>query len=430
MQRVLAGTMEHARPELGCLDVGAVSGPPFAHAAHPGDLALVQFSSGTTLDPKPVALTHAAVLANVRAISAIVRQAGADIVEHGVSWLPLYHDMGLIGCVLLALDEPASLTLIPPELFIARPAVWLRALSRTRAPVSAAPNFAYALCTERIRDEEMAGVDLSHWRFALNGAEPVSAATLRKFVARFGRWGLRPEALTPVYGLAEAALAVTFSDWRRPFRTARFDRDALAGGRVVPADDGVELVSVGRPVHGMEVRVPTGTVGPILTRGPSIMAGYLHQPERTATALVDGWLDTGDLGFLHEGELYICGRAKDVIILRGRKYAPHDIEQVLDTVPGVRPGSAAALSHRSEDAESERLVVFVEARTPVPDLADRCRQAILAATGLDAALIVLLLPGRLPRTSSGKVRRAETLRRWLGGTLVDSPDGVGMRPEY
>ena len=420
IQRVLAGTMEHARPELGCLDVGAVSGPPFVRAAHPGDLALVQFSSGTTLDPKPVALTHAAVLANVRAIGAIVRQAGADIVEHGVSWLPLYHDMGLIGCVLLALDYPASLTLIPPELFVARPAVWLRALSRTRAPVSAAPNFAYALCTERIRDEEMAGVDLSHWRFALNGAEPVSAATLRKFVARFGRWGLRPEALTPVYGLAEAALAVTFSDWSRPFRTARFDREALADGRVVPADDGVELVSVGRPLPGMEIRVPTGAVGPILARGPSIMAGYLHQPERTAAALANGWLDTGDLGFLHEGELYICGRAKEVIILRGRKYGPHEIEQALEAVPGVRPDSAAALSHRPEDAEAERLLVFVEARTPGPELADSCRQAILAATGLDAAHIVLLLPGQLPRTSSGKVRRAETLRRWLGGTLVDS----------
>jgi acyl-CoA synthetase (AMP-forming)/AMP-acid ligase II len=242
-------------------------------------------------------------------------------------------------------------------------------------------------------------------------------------VARFGRWGLRPEALTPVYGLAEAALAVTFSDWRRPFRTARFDREALADGRVVPADDGVELVSVGRPLPGMEVRVPTGAVGPILARGPSIMAGYLHQPERTAAALVDGWLDTGDLGFLHEGELYVCGRTKDVVILRGRKYAPHEIEQALDALPGVRPGSAAALSHRPEDAEAERLLVFVEARTPGPDLTGRCRQAILAATGLDAGLIVLLLPGRLPRTSSGKIRRAETLRRWLGGTLVDSSDG-------
>jgi len=419
-RRVLAGTMERAGPGIECTDVATVTGPAYVHAARSTDLALVQFSSGTTLDPKPVALTHAAVLANVRAIGAVLREAGAGIVEHGVSWLPLYHDMGLIGCVLLALDYPASLTLIPPELFVARPALWLRALSRTRAPASAAPNFAYALCTERIRDDEMAGVDLSHWRFALNGAEPVSAETLRRFVERFGRWGLRPEALTPVYGLAEAALAVTFSDWRRPFRTARFDRAALAGGRVVPADDGVELVSVGRPLPGMEIRVPTGTVGPVLARGPSIMAGYLHQPERTAGALVDGWLDTGDLGFLHEGELYICGRAKDIIILRGRKYAPHDIEQALDLVPGVRPASAAAVGDRPEGAEAERLLVFVEARTPVPELAATCRQAILAATGLDAARVVLLLPGQLPRTSSGKVRRAETLRRWAAGTLVDA----------
>ena len=416
----LAETQERAKPEQGVVDVTLVTGPPCVRAGSPDDLALVQFSSGTTTDPKPAALTHRNVLANVRAIHDVVREAGADVVDHGVSWLPLYHDMGLIGCVFLALYHPGSLTLIPPDLFVARPALWLRALSRTRAPVSAAPNFAYALCTERIRDEDMAGVDLSGWHLALNGSEPVSAATLRRFVTRFSRWGLRAEALTPVYGLAEATLAVTFSDWRRPFRTARFDRAALADGRPVPAADGVELVSVGRPLAGMNVSAPIDRVGPIRARGPSVMRGYLGQPERTAATLVDGWLETGDLGFLHDGELYVCGRAKDVVILRGRNHAPSDIEQVVNDVPGVWTGGIAAVGYRPSDGDEERLLVFVEARHPKPDLARRCREAVLGALGLDPGLVVVLAPGTLPRTSSGKIRRGEALARWSVGALVDA----------
>jgi len=415
--RVLEDAVAQARPPLGCVGVGDVAGPPYVHAAQPHDLAVVQFSSGTTMAPKPVALTHANILANVSAMRRVFLEAGPDFVDHGVTWLPLYHDMGLIGCVFLALYHPASLTLLPSELFIARPAAWLRALSRTGALVSAAPNFAYALCTERVADEEMEGVDLSRWRFALNGAEPVSAATLRRFVARFARWGLRPEALTPVYGLAEASLAVTFSDWRRPFLATRFDRDALAEGLVVPAADGAELVSVGRPLAGVEVCAPTDAVGPIRVKGASVMAGYLHQPGPTAAALVDGWLDTGDLGFLHAGELYVCGRSKDIVILRGRNYTPHEIEHALDGVPGVERGGAAALSYRPEHAEEEQLVVFVEARNPDPNLATHCHEAVLTATGLAPGRVVLVIPGALPRTSSGKIRRAETLQRWLRGAL-------------
>jgi fatty-acyl-CoA synthase len=421
--RILGEAVSRARPELGCVQIGDVGGPRLVYVPRPDQLALVQFSSGTTVDPKPVALTHAQVLANVRGIVTILLEAGADTVEHGVSWLPLYHDMGLIGCIFPALLHPGSLTLIPPELFVARPAVWFRALSRSRAMVSAAPNFAYALCVDRIRDAEMTGVDLSGWRFALTGAEPVSSATLRRFVDRFARWGLRPEALTPVYGLAEAALAVSFSEWRSPFRAVRLDRSALADARVVFAADGIDLVSVGRALPGIEIDAPASEVGPIRVRGPSVMAGYLYQPERTAATIVDGWLDTGDLGFLHDGELYVCGRAKDVVIIRGRNYAPHEVEQSVYEVSGVRPGCAAAVSHRPEDQEEEKLLLFVETRFEHPTLAARCREAVVCATGLDPGLVVLLAPGILPRTSSGKIRRAETLRRWLAGTLT-APDTV------
>ena len=417
-RRALDDTVRRAQPELGCIDIGEITGSAVVHAARPGDIAMVQFSSGTVVDPKPIALTHANLFANVSAMRTRFIEAGADVSAHGVSWLPLYHDMGLIGSVFIALYHPGSLTLIPPELFVARPALWLRALSRTHANISAAPNFAYALCTERVRDEEMEGVDLGDWRVALNGAEPVSAVTLRAFAARFARWGLRPEALMPVYGLSEATLAVTFSDGRTAFRTARVDRDALADKRVVPTNDGIEIVSVGRPLPGVEIAAPVDAVGPVRVRGASVMAGYLHQPERTAAAIVDGWLDTGDLGFLHDGELYISGRTRDVIILRGRNYAPREIEQALDGVPDASPACAAAVSHRSEDGDEERLVVFVESREPGPGLAARCREAILRAATIDPALVVVLAGGTLPRTSSGKIRRGDALRRWLDGSLI------------
>lgn len=419
--RILGESVLRARPELGAIDVADLVGEPFERESSPDDLAFVQFSSGTTVDPKPVALQHRAVLANAGAILAGIARTDED--QHGVSWLPLYHDMGLVGAVFVALLRAGNLTLLGPEVFIGRPGLWLRAIGRTGALISPAPNFAYALCVDRVTDAEMEGVDLSRWRYALNGAEPVSPATLRRFVERFARWGLRPEALTPVYGLAEASLAVTFSTLDEPFRTTRFDRAALSDGRAEPAADGVELVSVGTPLPGLEIEVPSGKIGPVRVRGASLMQGYLHQPERTAAVLQDGWLDTGDLGFLHEGELYLTGRAKDVLILRGRNHAPHEIEQAVDAVDGVRTGCAAAVTWRPEDAEEERLLVFVEVKAELPApvralLADRCSGEILAATGLDPALVVLLTPGTLPRTSSGKIRRAEALKRWLAGELL------------
>lgn len=417
--RILGETVR--RSDTACVRgddvVAAGRASPVHTESAPTDIAMVQFSSGTTVDPKPVALSHANVLANVKAILGLVLEVDDHHSRAGVSWLPLYHDMGLIGCVFPALVQPGSLTLIPPELFIARPALWLRALGRTGAVVSPAPNFAYALCVDRVKDEEMDGVDLSNWRLALNGAEPVSPATLHRFVNRFARWGLRPEALTPVYGLAEASLAVTFTPPRSPFRTQRFDRGALGRGEVVVEPDGVELVSVGKPLPGVEVRAPLDHVGPVLVKGPSVMHGYFHQPERTAATIVDGWLDTGDLGFLHDGELFVTGRAKDLLILRGRNHAPHEVEQAVDTVEGVRLGCAAAVSFLPEGGDREHLVLFVEAKDPAPGLEQRCADAVLAATHLAVDELVLLNPGTLPRTSSGKIRRGEALRLYQIGEL-------------
>lgn len=438
----LAGVaVERSAPRLGGATIdGLPAAAPLERAGAPDDLALVQFSSGTTVEPKPVALTQRAVLAQVAALNAMWPDT-TEVTHSGVSWLPLYHDMGLIGCVFPALERPAVLTLVPPERFVARPALWLRAVARHRATISVAPNFAYALAAERVRDAELEGCDLSAWRVALCGAETVSAATLRAFARRFAPWGFRAEALTPVYGLSEAALAVTFSPLGRVFSSRRFDREALArDGRARPDDAaGAELVSVGRPLPGfaLELRddaghpVGEGRVGRLFVSGPSLMREYLGRAEATARALVDGWLDTGDLGFLADGELYLTGRAKDVLILRGRNHAPADVEAAIDGVDGVRRGCAAAVSCRAEGEATDRLLLFVErrrarhpSRTGDGDLAERLRAAVLAGTGLAVDEVHLLEPGTLPRTSSGKIRRTETLTRHLAGRL-DAPAATG-----
>jgi acyl-CoA synthetase (AMP-forming)/AMP-acid ligase II len=436
-----------------CLRLGARTleslppAPPRTHEGAADELALVQFSSGTTVEPKPVALEQRAVTAQVEILNALWPDDHA-VTHSGVSWLPLYHDMGLIGTVLPAVERPATLTLIPPERFVGRPALWLRALARHRATISVAPNFAYALATERVADDELAGCDLSAWRIALCGAETISAASLRAFAARFARFGFRAEALTPVYGLSEASLAVTFSALDRPPVSRVLDRTALARDRraidagtnavtAVPAAGGVERVSVGRPLAGfaLELRdragrpVAEGEVGRLYVRGPSLFREYLGRPEATARVLVDGWLDTGDLGFLDSGELYLVGRAKDVLIVRGQNHAPEEVERAVDAVAAARRGCAAALSHRPDGEPTDRLLLVVEHRRGAGasdriELSRRAREAVLGATGLALDEVVVVAPGTLPRTSSGKIRRGETLARHLAGELA-APARVG-----
>ena len=432
VRRLLGPAVEAAQPALGCRILDELPrAQPKSMPVGEGGLALVQFSSGTTVDPKPVALSHRAVVAQTMRLNGFWPD-GNGVVHSGVSWLPLYHDMGLIGCVFPALERGAALTLIPPELFVARPAAWLRAISRYRATVSPAPNFAYGLCVDRVRDDELEGVDLSSWRVALNGAEPVAGEVLRRFQRRFAAWGFRPEALTPFYGLSEASLAGTFSPLDQPFASRRFDREALAS-RLEAIDDptGVEIVSVGRPLPDFVLRVvdrehhdlPERRVGRVLVRGPSLMEGYLGRRRATARTLRDGWLDTGDLGFIAEGDLYLTGRAKDVLILRGRNHSPVEVEHAVDTVGGVRTGCAAAVSFMPEDGEREMLLVMVEARRGVPvsrypQIGEKVSLAVLAATGLDADRVEVLEPGALPRTSSGKIRRHEALHRWQTDELT------------
>ncbi len=400
------------------------------YSASPEDLALVQFSSGTTVAPKPVALSHRALLHQ----AAILAGHWPDTDEQeqaGVSWLPLYHDMGLIGCVLPALLRVANLWLIPPEVFLARPAIWLRTLSRTRATISPAPNFAYSLCVDRVRERDLEGVDLSRWRAALNGAEAVSMDTVRAFNERFQPVGFRPEAMTPVYGLAEAALAVTFSDLESRPQSAWFDLDALSEGRAVASGDrqanadgsppSSELVSVGQPVPGfaVEVRDPSGAVvnqdeeGEVFTSGPSLLTAYLGHAALTDRTLNGGWLATGDLGFVHDGALYLTGRKKDTLVLRGRNWSAIPIEELVSGVAGVRTGCVVAVSalavHDKGRATGEGLWVIAETRVASEQLGalgEACKAAVLANLGLKVARLDLVEAGEIPRTSSGKLRRA------------------------
>ncbi len=404
-------------------DEALTDGEPTEVEVDPDSLGLVQFSSGSTQDPKPVALTHRALLAQGRVLTEVVKAASAapgSPAPAGVSWLPLYHDMGLIGCLLPALCVPGPLTLIPPEAFLAKPALWLRAISRHRGTVSPAPDFAYALCTERIRDADLVGVDLSSWRLALDGAEPIATRTLAAFAERFAPYGLDPHALTPVYGLSEMALAVTFTPTGRGPRPVIVEPQALAEGRVEHDPAGVARMSVGRALPGFDVQIgppgspaPAQTVGRVYVRGPSMMAGYLGRED---APVIDGWLDTGDLGFLDEGELVIAGRAKDVIVHRGRNHAPQDLERAADAVEGVRTGCVVAVGDLTE--EGERVLVFAEVRAPRAGLAEEVATAVRSAAGIDPHLVVLLTPGTLPRTSSGKLQRAATLAQWRAHTLL------------
>lgn len=398
--------------ESRCVTVAELTGAgDYEVGSIAGDLALIQFSSGTTHDPKPVALTHENLLYNLAAIADYFVKAGMPD-QVGVTWLPLYHDMGLIGNLLMAFYLPRPLVLLPPELFLAMPAAWLRAISRHRGTITAAPNFAFGLCLKRIRDEDLDGVDLSSWRLCLNGAELTSAEVQRRFSERFGPWGFDAQALTPVYGLAEASLAVTFKPAGTVFNVVEHDHKSL--------------VSTGRPLAGVDVEIrgddlqplTEGGVGRIFVRGPSVMTGYFDRADLTDQVLHDGWLDCGDLGFLRGGELFVCGRSKETVIIRGANHAPQDFEEALDGLAGVRAGCAVAVGYLPVDAEDEALAMLVETTPDAPaGLAADVAARVLQRTGIAVGHVALLAAGALPRTSSGKMRRLEARTQWLAGTL-------------
>ena len=411
-----------------------------SRARKASDIALLQYTSGSTGDPKGVVLTHANLLANIRAIGEVVELGPGDV---GVSWLPLYHDMGLIGAWLTPLHFGLPLAVMSPLAFLSRPERWLRAFQKYGGTVSAAPNFAYELCVRKIADKDIQGLDLSSWRAALNGAEPVNPDTLDRFAQRFGRYGFRREAQLPVYGLAEAALAVTVPPLNRGPLIDRIERETFtAQGRAVAArtDDAtaISFVSSGKPIPRHEVRIvdPSGievsdrTEGFLWFRGPSATSGYYQNAAATeqllpmGPAVGDGeyaWVSSGDRAYRTDGEIYVTGRVKDIIIKGGRNLYPHEVEELAARAEGIRKGCIVAFGQKDEASGTEKLIVVAETRERE---ASR-RAAIVAAVteqvsqglGLPPDRVELIRPGSIPKTSSGKLRREETKQLYLAGKL-------------
>jgi fatty-acyl-CoA synthase len=393
----------------------------------PDDLAFLQFTSGSTRKPKGVMVTHGNLSANAHAIMFDgLRCEGAT--DKGVSWLPLYHDMGLIGFVIAPIFAQVQVMFLPTMSFIRRPSTWLDAIDRHRGSITFAPNFAYALSTRAVQERQSKDWDLSCLKAVGCGAEPIQPEVLRAFCDRFADNGLKPEAILPCYGLAEATLAVTFAPLNARLHTDRVDVDKMKAGEAVPTNrEGTELVSCGKPFPGHEIKIAEedGTplaermVGEVWLRGPSVTKGYYKAPDETADSFVDGWLRTGDLGYLADGELYVCGRIKDLIILNGKNYYPQDIERVVSLVRGIRPDQTVAFSRLSADG-AEECVVVAEVRKLETDDGSLERdviQKVRTDLGVTVAEVVLIKRNTLPKTSSGKVRRREAKKRLALGAL-------------
>ncbi|WP_218158687.1 non-ribosomal peptide synthetase [Streptosporangium canum] len=367
------------------------------------DIAFLQFTSGSTGSPRGVVVRHGNLMANQEQIRSRFEQDEDAVV---VSWLPMYHDMGLIGAVLHPLYLGATAVLMPPEAFLERPARWLRAISRFGGTVSPAPNFAFDLCTARIRDEELGGVDLSTWNVACNGAEPVRAATLRAFTARFAPHGFDPSAMSPAYGLAEATLMVS--------AVPRGTEPGLRQGRV---SCGVPVCEVRVVASGGGPAAP-GEIGEIEVRGANVTDGYWDPASATAAAdehwRPEGWMTTGDLGFLEKGELYVSGRIKDVVIVRGRNLYSHDIEDTAQSASALlRRGDGAVV----QDGDAVVLVQGLRDAGRAEEAARLVRAAVVRAHGVTLDSIVFVAPGSVPKTTSGKIRRSESLRLLREGKL-------------
>lgn len=415
----------------------AGAAPP-APRLGPADIAFLQYTSGSTGNPKGVVLTHANLLANLRAMQ---RASGITSADTFVSWLPLYHDMGLIGACMGSLFVGFRLVLMSPLAFLARPGRWLQTIHRHRATVSAAPNFAYELCANKLDERDLDGLDLSCWRLAYNGAEPVSPDTLEHFAARLARCGFSHAAMTPVYGLAESSVGLAFPPLGRGPLVDRVDRGALTRSgiaRVAREDDrnALRVVSCGLPLPGHEIRIvdaggrelPERMQGRVQFRGPSATGGYFRNPEATALLFDGQWLNTGDMGYIAAGELYLTGREKDIIIRGGHNIYPQELEEAVSKIRGVRRGGVAVFPATDARFGTERLVILAETREN--STAERSR--ILAEinnlavdlVGMPADDIVLAPPRTVLKTSSGKLRRAacrELYERGATGSTQRAP---------
>ncbi|HKS89242.1 MAG TPA: fatty acyl-AMP ligase, partial [Stellaceae bacterium] len=407
----------------------------------PDGIALLQYTSGSTSAPKGVTVSHRNLLANLEMIRLV---CGNDSASTHVSWVPLYHDMGLVLNALQALYVGAPCVLLPPVAFLQRPSLWLRAIHEYRAVAAGGPNFAFDLCVDRQRPEELEGIDLSCWKLAVVGAEPVRAATLRRFADTFRPYGFEPKALWPGYGMAEASLLISGSRRGAGPIVRPLSRAGLARNAVEPPRDEADaqpVVGCGRVLAGERLaivdpdggaRLGPGRIGEVWVSGPNVARGYWRNAEATAAAFearIDGegegdWLRTGDLGFLDDaGELFITGRLKDLIIVRGANHYPQDIEDTVQSChPALQRHGGAAFAVSEADG-AEQLVVVQEVErgqrhnVAANEIVGQIREAIVTGHDIVPRDIALLRPGALPKTTSGKIQRGLARRLWLEGRL-------------
>lgn len=436
---LLRGQADCLRHVLIADELLAAPGEPVRVAAAPEQIAFLQYTSGSTGNPKGVVLTHANLLANIRAMGVAARVTSGDCF---VSWLPLYHDMGLICAWLSCVHYAVRFVVMSPLAFLAEPVRWLRAIHRHRGTLSGAPNFAYELCVRRVAAADLEGLDLSSWRIAFNGAEPVNPDTMARFAERYAPCGLRPEALTPAYGLAECSVGLAVNAGAG-VRVDRVVRQAFSTrGEAVPAepDDATALrfVACGRPLPGHEIRIvdaagkelPERREGRLQFRGPSATAGYYRNPEATRRLLAGDWLDSGDYAYLAGGEVYPTGRAKDVIIKGGRNLYPQELEEAVGNIPGIRKGNVAVFGSADPATGTERLVVAAETRETDPAardrLADAIREITVAVLGLPPDDVVVSDRHIVLKTSSGKIRRAGSRELYESGGVA-APRAVWLQ---
>ena len=403
------------------------------------DVAFLQFTSGSTASPKGVEITHGGLRANAWAIMRDSLQCDPDK-DHGVSWLPLTHDMGLVGFVLSPLFHKVQVTFIPTLSFIRNATIWLETIHRKRATISFAPNFAYSLVTRRATASQIAKWDLSCMKAFGCGSEPINPVTMRAFVDKFSACGLKPAALLPCYGMAEATLAISFGQLHGQFSTDHVDPNTLLKERraspvehdALRPEETFEVVCCGQVIPQHEVaifddqgmRLDERQVGEIWMRGPSIARGYYRDDKNTQRTFGDGWLRTGDLGYLVNGSIYVTGRKKDLIIVNGRNYDPQHIEWLADELPNVRNGSTIAFS--VPGPATEGLVVIVESRTKEPEALEALvKSRIAEKLQFVASDVIVASPGSFPKTANGKHRRARARQQYLDHLAAGRSSGTG-----
>jgi acyl-CoA synthetase (AMP-forming)/AMP-acid ligase II/aryl carrier-like protein len=404
-----------------------ISLPGVPHEARPQDLALIQYSSGSTSEPRGVMLTHSNLLANIRGLIEIT---GINENDSTVTWMPLTHDMGLIGTHLMMSAMRARQYFMPAERFVRRPLLWLQLASRTRATILFSPNFGYQYYLKVLGERPVSDLDLSAVRLIFNGAEPISARLCNEFLTRLAAAGLARHAMYPVYGLAEASVGVSLPTPGAPIRSILVNRHSMNVGQRVeflpPEHDcALELISEGRPYPGCGVRIaadddielPEDHVGHVQVRGDNVTQGYYEMPLANAAAFTtDGWLRTGDLGIVHRRDLYICGRTKEIIFANGQNYYPHDVEAIAQLAPGVELGAVVAAAVRPRGFEAEQCMIFVIHRGGTEDflpIADRITHLIGERASLEVSAVVPVT--RFPKTTSGKIQRHVLARCYVDG---------------